>query len=175
MDKIYSEVEHALDRYQTRDPLELLGSIGAITRISYDFAPEGLKGFATIQNGTMYAVINGHLNEYEKRIVAGHEAAHLILHSAEILSSPAKTMSDFDLFDDTGRLEHQANRFLADFIVSDADILEVISQSDGDYFCTASLLHMPPSLLAFKLHSMIRRGYELRMPTDLKSDFLGAL
>jgi len=40
----------------------------------------------------MYAVVNGKLNEHEQRIVAGHEAAHLILHKAEILKCPAQTM-----------------------------------------------------------------------------------
>jgi len=173
MDNIYVQVEQLIDHYQTRDPLELLGCIGAITRISYDFAPDGLKGFATIQNGTMYAVINGHLNEYEKRIVAGHEAAHLILHQDEILHSPGKAMQDFNLFDDSGRLEHQANRFLADFLVSDDGVLEVVAQSEGEYFSTAGILYMPPALLAFKLHSMIERGFKLRNPVDLKSDFLG--
>ena len=173
MDSIYAQVETTIDKYQTRDPLELLGAIGAITRISYDFAPDGLKGFATIQRGTMYAVINGHLNEHEKRIVAGHEAAHLILHRDEIINSPGQAMPDFDLFDNSGRLEHQANRFLADFLVRDDEVLEVIAQSDGDYFCTASLLHMPPALLAFKLHSMIARGFELCLPVDLESGFLG--
>ncbi|MCL2587985.1 MAG: ImmA/IrrE family metallo-endopeptidase [Oscillospiraceae bacterium] len=174
MEQLYSFAEEIAELYGTRDPLELLGSMGAITRLSYEFDPAGLKGFATIQNGTMYAVINGHLNEYEKRIVAGHEAAHLLLHRDEIMNSPGRAMSDFDLFDDSGRFEHQANRFLADFLVSDEETLEVITQSEGDYFATAGMLHMPPALLAFKLHSMIGRGFKLRNPIDLKSNFLGA-
>lgn len=173
MNTIYLQVEQVIARFGTRDPLELLGAIGAITRLSYNFSPEGLKGFATIQNGTMYAVINGHLNEHEKRIVAGHEAAHLILHQDEIFNSPGKVVQDFHLFDNSGSLERQANAFLADFLVSDEDTLEIIAQSEGDYFCTASILHMPPALLAFKLHSMIDRGYALQNPIGLESGFLG--
>jgi len=174
MDMIYAAVEQTIYLHRTREPLELLGSIGAIARLSYEFEPDGLKGFATIQNGTMYAVINGHLNEHEKRIVAGHEAAHLILHRDEIINSPGQAMQDFNLFDDSGKLEHQANRFLADFLVSDEEVLEVIAHSDGDYFSTAGMLYMPPALLAFKLHSMSRRGFELRNPVDLESGFLGS-
>ena len=174
MDNIYLQVQEVIDTYHTRNPFDLLDAIDAVTRISYNFDPNGLKGFATIQNNTMYAVINGHLNEYEQWIVAGHEAAHLILHRDEILNSPGKAMQDFNLFDNTGRLEHQANRFLADFLLSDEDILGTITQSQGDYFHTASTLEVPPALLAFKLHSMIGRGFELINPVGLESGFLGA-
>ena len=169
----YSAAERAAKLYQTRDPFKLLNAIGANTRYCYDYEPDGLKGFSTILNRVMFAVINGHLHEHDRRIVAGHEAAHLILHKNEILLSPVKALKDFNVFDNSGRLEYQANSFLSDFLVSDEEVLDVISNEDSDYFASARALYMPPHLLAFKLHSMMKRDYKVRNPIDLQSGFLG--
>jgi len=121
----------------------------------------------------MFAVINGNLSEHDQRIVAGHEAGHLILHKTEILSSPAQALKDFNLYDNSGRLEYQANSFLADFLVSDDDVMDALSNDDHDFFANAKELHIPPPLLAFKLHSMMKRDYKVRNPIDLQSSFLG--
>jgi len=85
----YERAEQAARKYNTRNPYKLLDEIGAVTRFDYSYEPSGLKGFSAILNRVMFAVINGHLNEHDRRIVAGHEAAHLILHKKEILLSPA--------------------------------------------------------------------------------------
>ena len=172
MGYIFSQTEKALAKCGTRDPYELLDSIGAVTKLSHEFSHDGLKGFSTILNRTMYAVVNANLDEYERRIVAGHEAAHLVLHKKEILISPAKTMKDFNLWNSSGKLEHQANRFLADFLVSDEEVMDIVSSEDNDYFAVASQLFFPPPLFAFKLYSMIHRGFKLRSPADLQSGFL---
>ena len=169
---IYGAAENAAKKYQTRDPYKLLDAIGAKTRYCYEYEPDGLKGFSTILNRVMFAVINGHLNEHDQRIVAGHEAAHLIIHKREILLSPAQALKDFNLYDNSGRLEYQANSFLADFLVSDDDVMEAIS-NDDNFFANARELYIPPPLLAFKLHSMMRRDYKVRNPIDLQSGFLG--
>jgi Zn-dependent peptidase ImmA (M78 family) len=173
----YTQAENTAKQYQTRNPYELLDAIGAHTRFSYVYEPNGLKGYSTILNDQMFVVINGHLNEHDRKIVAGHEAAHLILHKAEILSSTAKAMMDFDLFSNTGKLEHQANSFLADFLISDEDLIEASCgdscDENADYFTTAKALQIPPPLLAYKLYSMIQRGHKINGTVDLKSDFLG--
>jgi len=169
---IYGAAERAVKNHQTRDPYKLLDAIGANTRYCYDFEPDGLKGYSTIMNRVMFAVINGNLDEHDRRIVAGHEAAHLMLHKMEIVSSPAQALRDFNLYDSSGRLEYQANSFLADFLVSDEDVLYAIS-NNNDFFSNAKELYIPPPLLAFKLHSMMRRDYEVRNPIDLRGGFLG--
>ena len=166
----YYLAENLHKKYATREPYELLECIGAEVRVNYDFDPGGLKGFATILNRIKFVVINGNLNEHEQRTVAGHEAAHLILHKTDILNSPAYTLRDFNLFNNSGRLEYQANSFLADFLLSDEAVLEVIE--DGDYFSHASILCVPPPLLAFKLHSMVRRDYKVKLPVSIESSFL---
>jgi Zn-dependent peptidase ImmA (M78 family) len=170
---IYEAAENAAKTHETRDPFKLLDAIGAKIKYDYEFEPDGLKGYSTIMLRTMFAVINGNLNEHDQRIVAGHEAAHLIIHKTEILQSPLRALRDFTIYDNSGRLENQANSFLADFLVSDSDVMEAIQYDDRDYFATARELYIPPPLLAFKLYSMMRRGYDVRNPVDLQSGFLG--
>jgi len=173
MGAIYREAEHMAQQYDTRNPYALLDAMGAVTRITYDFEPDGLKGFATIMNGTSYATVNGNLAEQEQFIIAGHEAAHLILHRREILLSPACALKDFNLYDNSGKLEFEANSFLADFLVSDEQVMDSVTNPDRDFFSAARELHLPPPLFAFKLYSMTHRGFDVKNPANLNSKFLG--
>ena len=157
MSYITLAAETAVKYYQTRDPFKLLDGIGAKTHYRYDLDKKGLKGFAAIINHEMFAVINGNLSEHDRRIVAGHEAAHLILHKEQIMQAPAQALKDFNLFDSSGLLEYQANYFLADFLVSDDDVIDSVSDASRDYFSCARELCVPPPLLAFKLHSVMKR------------------
>ena len=172
MGYIYQQAEKLVKKYNTRCPYELLDAIGAITVFSDNYSEDGLKGFSTIINRQMFAFINAKLDEYSRKIVAGHEAAHLILHKNEIMLSPACALKDFSLYDNSGKLEFEANTFLANFLVSDGEIMEAIEDADGDYFVASKNLYTPPPLLAFKLYSMIRRGYDLKNPSSLNSKFL---
>ena len=170
-DFIYAEVERILKKYGTRDPFALLDAMGAVTRISQGYPRDGLKGYCTVLNRCSYAVINGKLGETDRKVAAGHEAAHLILHRERIMSSPVKAMRDFNLYDSSGVAEREANSFLADFLVPDEEVLDAVA-SGQDYFSAASGLYVPAPLLAFKLYSMMRRGCPVRGPADLDSTFL---
>ncbi|MDR0286538.1 MAG: ImmA/IrrE family metallo-endopeptidase [Clostridiales bacterium] len=172
-DYIYNEAEKTYINYGTRDPFLLLDRMGAVTHFSREYGKNGLKGYSMVLNRTKYAVINIYLPEYERRIVAGHEAAHLIVHIDEITNSPVRMLKDFNLFDTSGRTEYQANLFLADFLISDDNVLESIFDNDRDFFSSARELSVPPELFSFKLFSMTRRGYKLQSPIDLDSKFLG--
>ena len=77
MDTTFRKSQEMVAQYNTRDPYELLDRIGAVTKFTTAFEADHLKGFAMIENRIRYAVINDRLNEYEQRIVAGHEAAHI--------------------------------------------------------------------------------------------------
>jgi Zn-dependent peptidase ImmA (M78 family) len=172
VDQLYNVAESLVKKVYSRDPFDLLGYIGARVKYNYEYQPDGLQGYATIIKRIKFAVINGHLNSNYRRIVAGHEAAHLINHQAEILSSPSLALQDFNMFNGSGRLEYQANSFLADFLVSDKEIMELIKSEEHDYFTVANELRLPPALLSFKLYSMIARGHNVRNPVDLNSAFL---
>jgi len=148
--------------------------MGAVVIFSREYNHRGLKGYSTIMNRIKYAVINAYLHPAEQKIVAGHEAAHLILHMNEIMSSPVKALRDYDMFDNSGQIEYHANLFLADFMLEDDRVMEFIFDEDTAFFGAASKLAVPPPLFAFKLYSMMRRGFKVRSPIDLESKFLGA-
>ena len=172
-DFIYWETERIYAKYKTRDPFQLLDAMGARVIFTNEYGRRGLKGYSTIMNRVKFAVINARLPRAEQKVVAGHEAGHLIIHTDEILSSPVKALRDFNMFDNSGRIEYQANLFLADFMLDDDEVMEYIDDEYMDFFSTARSLYVPPHLFAFKLYSMMRRGYEVRSPIDLDSKFLG--
>lgn len=171
MDYIFRTSQEMAAQYKTRDPYELLDGIGAVTRFTSAFEADDLKGFAMIENRIRYAVINERLSESEQRIIAGHEAAHLILHEDVILQSPNRVLQDLDIYYNRGRLENEANRFLADFLTSDEEVLYHM-KTHNDYSDLAKALYLPPPLLAFKLYSMVKRGFPVRNPVPLRSNFL---
>jgi len=166
-------VEETYKKYRTRDPYELLSCMGAEVHFTREFSPEGLKGYCTVIKRIKIAVINAFLNEYEQRMVAGHEAAHLILHTNEIYRSPVRALRDFHMFNDNGKIEREANMFAADFMISDDDVMESVSDEYSDFFRSSRELGIRPELFAFKLYSMGQRNYGVHSPIDLDSKFLG--
>ncbi len=123
-----------------------------------------------LQDRLQYVVINQKQPTEEQRVVAGHEAGHLILHSLELKAGAP--MQDFDVYNVTSRLERQANFFAADFLINDDDVLDLMHSHDADFFVVAKELSIPAPFFAFKLYSMVNRGHSMRVPLDLNSTFL---
>lgn len=171
---IFRETERLHRRYGTRDPYELLSCMGAEIHYTHEFGPDGLKGYCTVLKRIKFAVINAFLNEFEQRVVAGHEAAHLVLHMNEIYRSPVRALKDFHMFTETGRIEYEANLFLADFMLSDDEVMESVSDDENNFFSSASEFYVPPDLFAFKLFSMSQRNYKVQSPIIPDSKFLGS-
>ena len=168
-DMIYQQAMESRRLYATSDPYELIDGMDAVLRFTDAFARNGLRGFCTMINRVRYVVINEKQPEEEQRVVAAHEAGHLILHQAELKTG---TMKDFDVYHVTNRLERQANFFAADFLIDDDEVMELMHTEDMDFFDTARALMIPAPFFAFKLYSMVNRGYNMRVPVDLNSTFL---
>lgn len=168
-DRIFLETERLIRRYGTRDPFELLDSLNVVVKFSTAFSRDGLKGFCTIMNRTRYVVINASLRSEEQRVVAGHEAGHIVVHADNLKIG---TFRDNDIYLATGKMEREANIFAADFLISDDEVMEHMRSCDANFFNVARALCIPPPFFAFKLYSMVERGYAMRMPVDLNSSFL---
>ena len=167
---IFEEVQRYKKRFRTSDPYELLDDIGAVLHLSDRYEKDGLRGFCTIINRTKYVVINTKQPEEEQRVVAGHEAGHLILHKPHLRGGAQ--MKDFDVYNAKGPLERQANFFAADFLIKDDDVLDLMNSQDADFFNVARELCIPAPFFAFKLYSLVNRGYHMHVPVDLNSTFL---
>ena len=124
---------------------------------------------ARSMNKTKYVVINDRLSSIEARVVAGHEAGHIIRHATEL---KVGAFQDNDIYMATGKKEREANVFAADFLIRDADVLELMQSCDSNFFNVSKALRIPAPFFAFKLYSMVERGHAMRMPVDLDSTFL---
>ncbi len=169
-DAVFRQVQTYRRRFGTSDPFELMRDMGIILVWSDAYPPGGLRGYCTVMNRSRYVVINQKQPEEEQRVVAAHETAHLILHR-DILRGGA-AMHDFDVYNVTSRLERQANFFAADFLIDDAAVLERMHMQDADFFNVARELRIPAPFFAFKLYSMVSRGYSMHVPLELDSAFL---
>jgi Zn-dependent peptidase ImmA (M78 family) len=168
-DYIHQEVLRIMGKYKTNDPYELLDALGVELRESRAYGPKGLKGYCYFSKRTIFVVLNAYLSEVEQRIVAMHEAAHVVLHKSWIKVAP---MKDSVIYDMTSRIEYQANLFAADFLISDEEVEELTVQEDIDYFRMCKELYVSPDFMSFKLFSMIQRGYRYNLPQNLNSTFL---
>ena len=169
-DYIYDQVQRFRKRFRTADPYELLDDMGVVLKKSNAYHRNGLRGYCAIMNKTRYVVINEKQPEEEQRVVAGHEAGHLILHKNQLRAGAP--MQDFDVYNVKSRLERQANFFAADFLIDDDDVLDLMHSRDADFFDVAKQLCIPAPFFAFKLYSMVNRGHSMRVPIDLNSTFL---
>lgn len=77
---ISSEARRVRKKYHSSDPFEILKAMHVVIVYSDSYRRDGLKGFCTVFNRTIYVVINAKLSREEKRVVAAHELGHIILH-----------------------------------------------------------------------------------------------
>lgn len=116
-DYIKNRAEALAEEYHTRNPFELLETLGIDIEFNSEFAE--LKGFFTIINGCRFAVINANLPYEEQKIVAAHELGHALLH--EEFAKDAQ-LCDTMLYDMRSKPEFEANLFAAYLLISDSDI-----------------------------------------------------
>ena len=168
-DYVYQQAMYYRKTAHTSDPFELLDSMGVEVWFSDRYSATGLRGYCTLIGEAAYVVINSKQPEEEQRIVAAHEAGHLILHTDYLMGN---VLADLDVYDTTSRMEREANLFAADFLLSDEDVLERVREGESDFYHMARELCVPSDFLAFKLYSMGNRGYRFRIPVELNSRFL---
>lgn len=169
LDSIYDEAIRLQKKFQTRDPFELLDSLNVVVDFTTSFPRDGLKGYCMMLNRTKYVKINSYLPSSEQTVVAAHEAGHLVIHKAELKIGAFR---DDDIYNATGKLERDANFFAADFMIDDEDVMDSMHSYGANFFSVARSLYVPAPFFAFKLYSMVNRGYAMRMPVDLESGFL---
>ena len=71
----------------------------------------------------------------------------------------------------SSKCEHQANLYAAELLITDRDVLDCIVE-ELDYLAMCPTLSIDPHLMAFKMFSMVQRGYHVNIPQNLDSCFL---
>ena len=75
------------------------------------------------------------------------------------------------MFDDTDRMEYEANVFAAEFLLEDTEVTDTLEE-DMDFFTMAKMLCVPPELLDFKCRILQRQGVAINAPYIARGDFL---
>ncbi|MGN8964146.1 ImmA/IrrE family metallo-endopeptidase [Bariatricus sp. HCP28S3_D3] len=117
----YTETKKLIKKYGTRDPFEIMDQMNIVVGETSRY--KTLKGYCFMSCKTIYVMISSFLSEEEKMIVAAHELGHIILHRSQLKMAP---MQDDTLYNMTDNTEYQANLFVADLLIEDEDIEEMV-------------------------------------------------
>ena len=151
---IRQEVSRLKMKYQTDDPYEICEYLDIqVMERPMGKSPRSCKGFFLVSSRCKLIVINSDLPDSIQRIIIAHELGHAVLHS----DSAINTFHEFAMFEDTNRMEYEANVFAAEFMLSDQ---------------TAKCLYVPPELLDFKLRILQCQGVRIIAPYIAHGDFL---
>jgi Zn-dependent peptidase ImmA (M78 family) len=164
-EQIIEKSRGLVKKYQTRDPKKLASELHL--QVRYDKGFGKLKGLYLTHNRNRFVYLNGNLDEKTARIVLAHEIGHDTLHR-ELAKS--KAFREFTLYQMDTRPEYEANLFAAEILIDTDKILELINR-ELDVEQIAKLLEIDVNLIAIKVSSLIKQGYNLRVQ-EFRSDFL---
>ncbi len=154
-----------IKKYGTRDPFELAEATGA-TVIRWDGFSR-LKGMYRVILRNRYIFVSSSLPEHMAQIVCAHELGHDRLHRD---IATGDILGENSLFDLSSRPEYEANMFAAELLISDSDILPLISENySADEI--AAKLGTDVNLVALKVEALTDAGYNLRT-AEHENDFL---
>lgn len=68
--------------------------------------------------------------------------------------------------------EYEANLFIAELIISDEYLLELLNERDKSFFRIANELYVPAELLDFKFRILKNKGLRIESPYVAQADFL---
>lgn len=112
------KVEQIVKRYKTDNPFEIAKDKGIIV-LNQNLG--SILGYFILYKRIPVININENLNEEMQRVVCAHELGHAVLHPK--ISTPF--MKKHTLFS-IERIEHEANMFAAELLISDDSLQECI-------------------------------------------------
>lgn len=109
-------VDNLCLKYKTKNPYHLADNLGII--IQYGEQMENVRGFYLYANRVKLICLGNNLPEYTEKFVLAHEIGHSVMHkqsSAPFLQST---------FISVNKMEIEANKFAAELVIPDEDIME---------------------------------------------------
>lgn len=155
-DSIARQVHALTARCGTRDPYALAALCGVEILRSPSFGR--LKGMYMVIRGVRFIFLNADNPPELDRIVCAHELGHDQLHRAY---AKMQALREVTLYDMASRPEHEANRFAAELLLDDAEVLELIGEGKSSAQI-ASLTATDVNLVALKIDRLIADGHDLR-------------
>lgn len=162
--KFENMVKKLIKRHKTNNPYKLCEKMG----IEVIYADIGsLKGMYTCIKRNRFIVINENLDDDIKKFVCAHELAHDQLHRG---ISSSSWMKDYDLSIFNSKYEYEANMFVAELLVQEDELINLIKESKT-LNEIAKILRVDHNLISMKVKRLIDKGYGL-IPQDYDSNFL---
>lgn len=152
-DCIINTVSEIISTYKTRNPFELCDLIPNVN-LYFHFLGDILKGYYLFYNDMHNIVIDNTLSRIDQLIVIGHELGHLFLHSQFAVAFRETG------FDNTDKIELEANIFCAELLISDENIISLINQSYPLDMISYEISY-PAWLIDCKIQALKRKGYDL--------------
>lgn len=151
-------------RFHTNDPFRIAEALGVFVRYTPFLQ---LKGAYIYFNREHHIIVNSTLPEEEQRLVCAHELGHVRLHrDAAVMAA----LEDYSFLNLRGRIEYEANLFAAELLLDDGEVFSLMQEYTRDQ--AAAILRIDPGLLDFKLFSMQKRDFQIRLPITFDSEFL---
>lgn len=165
---IKREAKRLKAKYQTSNPDVICDAMKIrVLRRPMGTNVHSCKGFFMVNARCKAIVLNSDLPECVQRIILAHELGHACLHRSEALSA----FHEITYFDNSDRMEYEANLFASEFLLDDTDLEETFELGFG-IEQAASYLEVPPELLDFKLRCMREEGSNIKVPYFARGDFL---
>lgn len=165
---IKREANRVKSKYRTDNPYDICKAMKIrVLEMPMGTSEQSCKGFFLVNARCKIITINSDLPDHIQRIIVTHELGHAVLHENAAISA----FHEFAMFDDTDRMEYEANVFAAEFLLEDAEVTERLEEQ-LDFFTMAKMLQVPPELLDFKCRILQRQGIEINAPYIARGDFL---
>ena len=162
---ITARTERLMRTYGTRDPFAIAKELGV--DIIYATGLRQLKGMYRVIKRNRFIILNAKNSDRMNAIVCAHELGHDRLHRD---IATGDILGENSLFDLSSRPEYEANMFAAELLISDSDILPLISERYSAEEIAAKL-GTDVNLVALKVEALADAGYNLRT-AEHENDFL---
>lgn len=113
---IRSGVNNLCKKYKTRNPYELADALNIIVQHGNKMGK--VRGFYLYDSRIKLICLSNSLSEYVERFVLAHEIGHSVMHPESCTPFLQTTFWSVD------RMEIEANKFAAELIISDEEIMD---------------------------------------------------
>ena len=118
---IKREANRVKSKYRTDNPYDICKAMKIrVLEMPMGTSEQSCKGFFLVNARCKIITINSDLPDHIQRIIVTHELGHAVLHENAAISA----FHEFAMFDDTDRMEYEANVFAAEFLLEDAEVSE---------------------------------------------------
>lgn len=164
-DRFLKDALELIKEHGTNDPYEILNNLGAVLiPISIEAA---FLGMFKVIDKKSYVIYNTHADEAIVRQVLAHELAHFLYHKK--YASEAE-LADFGFTQEASILEAEANTFAAHLLIDENELVETLEEG-MTYMDLAKRLMVDENLLLYKLKSMKKRGLNININENARSEF----